>query len=174
MGIGKFPLLKPAGAGGIAVPRIILHTSIAASQKVCFELSTSIDLHKISTADTNEEAIAGTTTGMIKLNQYVTWRARHFGIWFKLSTKITTYEPFNSFTDEMISGNFKCMKHLHAFGTTNTGTLMTDDFYFESPYGFIGKIVDRLILKRYLTNLLIKRNNTIKHYAESDKWMQLV
>jgi ligand-binding SRPBCC domain-containing protein len=156
------------------MPRIILHTSIAAPQKVCFELSTSIDLHKISTEHTNEEAIAGTTNGLIGFNEYVTWRAKHFGIWLKLSTKITAYQPYLNFTDEMISGNFKCMKHLHIFETTASGTLMVDDFYFESPFGFIGHMVNRLILTRYLTNLLIKRNNTIKHYAESGLWKQII
>jgi hypothetical protein len=57
--------------------KIHLTTFIAAPIDRVFDLSRSIDLHKISTAHTNEEAIAGTTTGLIKFNETVTWQAKH-------------------------------------------------------------------------------------------------
>ncbi|NCD70867.1 SRPBCC family protein [Mucilaginibacter agri] len=149
------------------MPEITLQTFIAAPPKVCFDLSLSIDMHKISTAHTNEEAVDGTTTGLIKLGEHVTWRARHFGIWFKMTSKITSLIPNESFTDEMIKGPLKSIKHTHTFQPQNDGTLMTDVFQFESPFGVLGYVVDRLILAAYLTKLLIKRNSVIKEYAES-------
>jgi hypothetical protein len=57
--------------------KIHLTTFIAAPIERVFNLSSSIDLHKISTAHTNGESIAGTTTGLIKLNETVTWQAKH-------------------------------------------------------------------------------------------------
>ena len=41
------------------MPRIELQTEIHANRTVVFDLSRSIDLHKISTKQTNEKAIAG-------------------------------------------------------------------------------------------------------------------
>jgi hypothetical protein len=41
------------------MPIIELTTEIKSTIEICFDLSRSIDLHKISTAYTNEEAIAG-------------------------------------------------------------------------------------------------------------------
>jgi hypothetical protein len=62
------------------MPLIELTTIIAAPIERCFDLARSIDLHKLSTEGTEEEAIAGVTSGLIGKDQQVTWRARHFGI----------------------------------------------------------------------------------------------
>ena len=45
------------------MPTIQLETIINADIKICFDLSRSIDLHQISTAKTNEKAIAGIRFG---------------------------------------------------------------------------------------------------------------
>ena len=156
------------------MPRIVLTTEINASKEIVFDISRSIDLHKISTEQTNEEAIAGVTTGLIGLNEWVTWQAKHFGISQKLTTKITEFEYPNYFTDEMMKGAFKNFKHKHVFESRQNGTLMTDYFDYTSPLGFLGKIADSLFLKKYMTNFLKKRNTTIKAFAESKKWKQLI
>ena len=44
---------------------------------------------------------------------------------------------------------------------------MTDVFYFESPYGILGKFADWLFLKRDMTNFLKKRNTLLKQKAEN-------
>ena len=49
-------------------------------------------------------------------------------------------------------------------------TLMKDNFKFESPYSFVGKIFDKIILTNYMTKLLSERNQVIKEYAETNKW----
>lgn len=70
----------------------------------------------------------------------------------------------------MVHGAFLSFRHEHRFETTATGTLMTDYFDYTSPFGAAGRLVDLMVLKRYMTNLLIKRNETIREFAESDKW----
>ena len=74
------------------MPKIELKTKIKADRKVVFDLSRSIDLHKISTKHTNEEAIAGKTSGLIGMDESVTWRAKHFGIYQELTSKITEFD----------------------------------------------------------------------------------
>ncbi|MFX8875810.1 hypothetical protein ABTM97_19785, partial [Acinetobacter baumannii] len=74
----------------------------------CFDLARSIDLHQISTAETNEKAIAGKTNGLINLNETVTWEATHFGIRQKLTSKITKFDRPYHFRDEQVKGAFKC------------------------------------------------------------------
>jgi hypothetical protein len=71
---------------------IELNTLIDAPIERCFLLSLSVDLHQISTEQTNERAIAGVTSGLMKLNDVVTWRAKHFGIYQNLTSKITAYD----------------------------------------------------------------------------------
>jgi len=97
------------------MPHIHLEIQINAPIDRCFDLARSIDLHKLSTGNTQEEAIAGITSGLIGLNETVTWRAKHFGVWQKLSSKITEYERPNFFVDEMLEGAFKSIYHKHTF-----------------------------------------------------------
>lgn len=156
------------------MPRIVVETKLNAPIERCFDLSRSIDLHKISTEHTNEEAIDGVTSGLINLDESVTWRAQHFGIYQNLSTKITEFDSPKFFVDEMVKGAFKGFRHEHHFETIESVTLMTDIFYYQSPFGFLGKLVDMIVLKHYMTKLLDKRNAIIKEFAESDKWKSVL
>ena len=156
------------------MPKIELRTEIRADRNIVFDLSRSIDLHKISTKKTNEQAIAGKTSGLIGINESVTWKAKHFGIYQNLTSKITEFEKPKFFVDEMIKGAFKEFKHEHRFEELNGGTLMTDFFDYKSPYGILGKLADKLFLKKYMTELLTERNLVIKEFAESEKWKELI
>jgi ligand-binding SRPBCC domain-containing protein len=156
------------------MPRIELHTEIDAPRTIVFDLSRSIDLHKASTQQTHETAIAGKTSGLIGIGENVTWRARHFGVYQKLTSKITEYDRPHKFSDEMISGAFKYFKHEHHFKEKNGKTLMTDIFDYGSPLGFLGKLADVLFLKKYMTTLLEKRNNVIKDFAETGRWKKIL
>lgn len=156
------------------MPVIELQTTIKAEQTIVFDLSRSIDLHQVSTRQTYEIAIAGRTSGLIRHNEQVTWRAKHFGIYQNLTSKITEFNSPTHFTDEMVSGTFKRFKHKHIFDKKENEIVMTDIFDYTSPLGLLGKLADILFLKNYMTNLLAVRNNTIKHYAETDLWKQIL
>ena len=156
------------------MPVIELTTIIRAPVSRCFDLSRSIDLHKISTRETDEEAISGVTSGLIGLNETVTWRARHFGVYQKLTTRITEFEFPSYFVDEMEKGIFSSMRHEHHFETMEEGTLMKDHFQYTSPMLFLGTLADVLFLSRYMTRLLKRRNETIKHFAESEEWKKIL
>ncbi len=156
------------------MPRIELQTEIKATKQMVFDLSRSIDLHKISTEKTNERAIAGRTHGLIELNESVTWRAKHFGIYQNLTSKITEFDRPNYFADEMVNGASKRFKHEHHFVELNGGTLMTYIFEYQSPLGFLGRLADKLFLEKYMAKLLTERNRIIKEFAESDKWKEIL
>jgi ligand-binding SRPBCC domain-containing protein len=121
------------------MPTIVLHTEINAPIAVCFDLSRSIDLHQISTERTKEKAIDGVTSGLIGINETVTWEATHYGITQRLTSKITAYHRPFYFVDEQQEGAFKSIYHEHKFEDKAGKTLMQDSFYFESPYGILVK-----------------------------------
>jgi ligand-binding SRPBCC domain-containing protein len=156
------------------MPKIKLELVINAPKTLVFDLSRSIDLHKISTKQTNEEAIAGVTYGLIDKDKSVTWRAKHFGIYQDLTSKITEFEMPNYFVDEMEKGIFKRFRHEHIFKDFDDKTLMVDIFDYESPLGILGKIADKLFLEKYIKSLLEIRNATIKEFAESGKWREVL
>ena len=156
------------------MPKINLTTTIEAPIERVFDLARSIDLHKLSTKKTNEEAVGGKTSGLIELGETVTWRAKHFNVYQKLTVEITEYDRPNMFRDVMLKGAFKSMKHLHKFEKNGNKTKMIDEFEFESPFGIIGKLANSLFLKNYMTNFLIERNKELKTYAESEEWRKII
>ncbi|MCW3108875.1 MAG: cell division protein, partial [Segetibacter sp.] len=139
-----------------------------------FDLSRSITLHTASMHHTNEIAVAGITTGLIELNETVTWQAKHLFKTRFLQTKISSMTHYTSFTDEQVKGDFKMMKHEHYFTVEGEGTLMTDIFTFETPYGIFGPILNSFFLKKYMRKLLEKRNRIIKDYSETSKWKDVL
>ncbi|MFC6267996.1 SRPBCC family protein [Frigoriflavimonas asaccharolytica] len=156
------------------MPTIHLTTSIKAAKEIVFDLSRSVDLHLLSTQKTNEKAIAGKTAGLLELNDTVTWRAKHLGFYQNLSTKITAFDSPNYFADEMLKGAFKGFKHEHFFKTSENLTVMSDIFSYQSPFGILGKLVDLLFLKKYMTRFLLERNLMIKSCAENGNWKQIL
>jgi ligand-binding SRPBCC domain-containing protein len=82
--------------------------------------------------------------------------------------------PYSFFEDEMVSGDFKQVKHKHHFKPVANGTIMIDYFHFETPYGNVGKFFNKIYLTSYLKNLLENRNLVIKEYAETKKWQGIL
>jgi ligand-binding SRPBCC domain-containing protein len=156
------------------MPIIHLTTFIAAPIERVFDLSRSIELHKKSMADYREEAVAGTTIGLINLNETVTWKAKHLMRTRVLQVQITAMQRPFSFIDEMKKGSFKSMKHEHHFKQIDNGTLMIDIFNYEPPYGGLGRLINNLYLFSYLEKLLDQRNKVIKEYAETNKWQHIL
>lgn len=150
--------------------RLIFHAPI----EVCFYLSRSIDLHTISTRQTDEKVVAGVISGMIELNETVIWRAKHLGVWQHLTSKITAYDRPTYFVDDMVKGAFKRFRHEHLFKQQGTTTMVTDTFDYTSYLGILGKLADSLFLKTYMTRLLAERNRVIKEYAESRQWQEVL
>lgn len=148
---------------------IVLETEIKAPIELVFDLSRSIDLHLLAAKDKKEKAIAGVTTGLIGLNETVTWEAEHMGGVQELTSKIVEYNQPTLFVDEMQEGAFLYMRHEHHFQEKNGNTVMIDRFRFKSPFGFFGKLANALFLKRYMKNILINKNAFIKEYAETDQ-----
>ena len=156
------------------MPHIHLTTFIKAPAKRIFDLSRSISLHKISTAHTQEKAIAGVTSGLINKDETVTWQAKHLFKTRQFTSKIMEMQSPLFFEDEMIQGDFKSFKHQHHFKQVDNGTIMIDLVDFESPYGALGKLVNKFYMKRYIENLLVKRNKVIQEYAETEKWRAII
>jgi ligand-binding SRPBCC domain-containing protein len=148
------------------MPLIQLTTFIGAPVEKVFDLARSIDLHQHSMTDHAEKAIAGRTEGLIEKGEIATWTAKHLGRLWALKVTITAMNSPHSFTDEMLEGNFKKMKHEHYFKPCDKGTIMADQFYFESPYGALGQLVNHFFLTKYMTRLLEKRNQHLKATAE--------
>ena len=149
------------------MPLIELTTEIRAPVERVFNLARSIDAHLSSTAQTNERAVGGRTSGLIELGETVTWEARHLGVRQRLTVEITEMSFPYSFEDVMTKGAFSHMRHRHEFTETDGVTTMGDRFEFVAPLGILGRVAERLFLTAYMTRFLKIRNAHLKTIAES-------
>ena len=168
------------------MPTWTVETPIAAPVERCFALSLSVEAHTDSMEDSGERAVGGTTRGELRLGDTVTWRARHFGVWFSMTSRITAYERPTRFVDEQTSGPFARWWHEHEFvaidesevesleetgGTAMAArgsTLMIDRITFEAPFGILGRIAEHVALTRYMRLLIRRRNDWLRRELERE------
>lgn len=146
-----------------------LTTKIKADKTIVFDISRNIDFHQQSLTHTSEKAIAGRTSGLIELDETVTWQGKHFGFNLTHQSKISEMHAYDSFTDEMLKGRFTSFVHYHYFEEEEGATIMIDEVHYETPFGLLGKLFDVLFLNRYLRKLIEKRNEAIKLQSEKTK-----
>jgi ligand-binding SRPBCC domain-containing protein len=145
-------------------------TVIAAPIARVFDLARSVEVHLAGNTHFGEQAVAleGATTGLLTLGDTVTWRARHFFLRQRLTSRITAFDPPIYFQDTMLRGAFHSMQHDHHFRTLPNGqTEMRDIFRFAAPVPLLGRIAEALILRRYMQSLLHERNEVIQQIGES-------
>jgi hypothetical protein len=148
-------------------------TLIQAPIQRCFDLSRSVEVHLLSNVHSGEQALAtgGVTTGLIGLGDTVTWRARHFGVWQTLTSRVTVLEEPTFFQVTMVRGTFKSMQADHLYRELENGvTEMRDVFRVAAPLPLLGPVAEMLFLRRYMLALLRERNAVIKRVAESSEW----
>jgi len=122
-----------------------------------FDLARDIDVHTASQSDSGERATGGVTGGLIGLGETVTWKARHFGLSLSLTSRVTEFDAPHRFVDEQTRGPFTSFRHEHLFEPTASGSVMTDRVQFTAPFGVLGRLVEKLVLERYLRRLIEER-----------------
>lgn len=138
-------------------------TDIEAPVEACFDLSRNIDLHLESMLASDERAIGGVTSGLIGAGEDVTWEARHFGVRWRMTSRIVEFDPPHRFVDEMVRGPFRTFRHEHRFESAGGGTRMTDVITFTTP---VAGLTERPV-GLYLRRLMRIRNTAIRLKAES-------
>jgi ligand-binding SRPBCC domain-containing protein len=144
----------------------VLERIIRATPAAVFAASLDPALHVESMARYGETMVAGPAGGAFTEGSTVTWRARHFGIPFHLSSIVFDIDPPRRFCDRQMKGPFGAFHHEHEFLEHPKGTLMRDTVTFRSPFGPIGRIVDRLFMREYMRRLIDERGDVLQASLE--------
>ena len=142
-----------------------LTTTLPGPPARAFELSLSVDAHLRSMTRSRERAIGGVTSGSLGLGDEVTWRAWHFGVPWTMTNRVVESDPPHRFADEQVRGPCREFRHEHTFRDDGSGTLMTDHVTFQAPFGIIGRLTERIALRRYLAHLISERNRYLVRAA---------
>ncbi|MBG6084563.1 SRPBCC family protein [Zhihengliuella flava] len=136
--------------------RCTTRTSLPAA--ALFDRSRSVEAHTASMEGSRERAVAGTTSGLLGPGDQVTWRAWHFGVPLRMTSRITAFDAPHAFVDEQVRGPFRSFRHEHWFHEDAHGTTMVDRVRFEAPLGVLGRLAEKVVLARYLRTLIEQRN----------------
>ncbi|MFS0853857.1 SRPBCC family protein [Microbacterium sp. 179-I 3D4 NHS] len=147
--------------------QFVLETVIAAPVEAVFAASLDPELHVRSMAAHGETMVEAPAGGAFAEGSTVTWRARHFGIPFRLRSQVFDIDPPRGFRDRQIAGPFGAFLHVHSFREHPRGTLMRDVITFRSPFGPLGRAVDALFLREYMRRVIAARNRTLVAELES-------
>ena len=72
------------------------------------------------------------------------------------------------FVDEQLKGHFKYFKHQHFFEQKENYVEVKDVLEYETPFGILGKLFDKLLLKKHLTEFILHRNAILKDLTEKN------
>jgi ligand-binding SRPBCC domain-containing protein len=143
-------------------------TVIRAPRERVFDASLDVGMHTGSMAASGERIVGGVTSGVMGPCDEVTWAARHFGVPWRMTSRITGYRRPEWFVDEQVRGPFRRWRHEHAFtSTSDGGTLMRDVVHFEAPFGLVGRLVTAFALRRYMIRIIVERNEYLRRQCET-------
>lgn len=75
------------------------------------------------------------------------------GIKLSWMTVITAVKDKSYFIDEQRFGPYTLWHHKHFFDATDSGTKMTDVVHYALPLGFLGRIMNTLVVKNKLQEI---------------------
>lgn len=75
-----------------------------------------------------------------------------------------------SFVEEQVKGDLEKFRHEHHFKAVQNGTIVIDLVEYGMPKDFFGRLLGKIYFKKYIEELLQKRNDLIRSYAETEKW----
>lgn len=91
------------------------------------------------------------------------------GIKISWMTIITTSKKNEYFVDEQRFGPYALWHHKHFFEATATGVKMTDVVHYALPLGFLGRIMNTLMVKEKIKTIFAYRYNKIEELFNSKK-----
>jgi ligand-binding SRPBCC domain-containing protein len=138
--------------------RIECITELSVDPATAFDLSRSVDAHVASMTRSRERVIGHPASELLGLGEEITWSAWHFGVPWRLTSRITAFDRPHRFVDEQVRGPFHRFRHEHLFASRDQGTRMTDVVEFEAPAGWLGRLAERLVLGAYIRCLIEERN----------------
>lgn len=84
------------------------------------------------------------------------------GIPLRWVTLIRSVNDKACFMDKQLEGPYKLWEHTHTFEARDQGTLMKDSVRYALPFGFLGRWLHRLWVRRQLAGIFNYREEVIR------------
>lgn len=149
---------------------IHLTTFILAPAERVFDLCRNTTVYKAVLKGRKEGFSSGAGSSLIASGETITLNAKHLGKTRIMTARLIEMERPMKFAEEQVKGDLKSFRLESHFKQVENGTILINILTFEGPRDFLGSLIGRFFLKSYLEKFLLKRNEVIKQYAETEKW----
>jgi ligand-binding SRPBCC domain-containing protein len=105
----------------------------------------------------------------VRTGTLIDYTIRWLGIPVRWRTLITDYQPPVKFVDQQIKGPYLFWHHEHAFEAVAAGTRMTDRVTYILPFGAMGHLAHRLLVRRQLEEIFDYRAASIARILEEKR-----
>ena len=100
----------------------------------------------------------------MKEGQLIDYTIKILGFNIRWRTIITDFLPLNCFIDQQLKGPYSMWHHTHDFEELDGSVKMIDTINYVMPFGFIGRIVNAIWVKKDLDNIFKYRKKVIDEY----------
>ena len=101
----------------------------------------------------------------MKEGQLIDYTIKLYGFEVRWRTLITEYEYPKKFIDQQIKGPYSMWHHVHTFYDHGNYVHMVDEINYSISFGLIGKLINKLLIKKDLIEIFDYRKNIIdKHF----------
>jgi ligand-binding SRPBCC domain-containing protein len=84
-----------------------------------------------------------------------------FGIELRWQTEISGVDKPTSFIDRQVAGPYKTWEHTHTFIEAEGGTLVVDHVKYVLPFGLVGQLGHRLIVRKKIEKIFKYRSQVL-------------
>jgi len=81
----------------------------------------------------------------------------------------TVYDPPHMFEDVQVKGPFRSWRHRHVVETHASGAILRDEIDYEPPFGFLGRALAPVLVRRRLEKLFNYRHEVTRRWCEGEE-----
>ncbi len=135
----------------------------ASLQEVWDLFSSAKNLKEITPGNMNFRVISTDYTDKIFPGQLIEYKVSPlFGIPLYWKTEIVAVHDKVFFIDEQRKGPYKLWHHEHHFNEIAGGVEMTDLVQYENPFGFLGVLANKILIRKKLRQIFTYRYKRIE------------
>lgn len=153
---------------------IHLTTFIAAPVDRVFDLSRHLAIYKNLFQNKKLHFTSGAGGYLLNKDETVSIVGKVAGKTRMTMLKVAGIEKPVSFKEEQVKGDLQLLRHEHHFKQIENGTIVIDMLEYDLPKDLPGKMMGRMYLRKSLEELVKKKNELIKSYAETEKWRAIL
>jgi ligand-binding SRPBCC domain-containing protein len=138
---------------------------ISSTQEEMWAFHSSVEALKVLTPPGQTVQIVGETVEVVD-GAVHELKVKKFGLTLTWIADISDVEPPSKFVDTARKSPFQFWRHTHEFLQTDEGTLLRDTVDYQMPFGFLGRIVNSILIEADVRKMFKFRHEVTKKALE--------